>query len=82
MIQISPPPKEIDIKKLKLEAKYNSKIKEYLNIIADVTSTLYAMRGTVNAQEVSDNAKPELVSILRNLYRNTIKFLIIQVVIL
>lgn len=73
MIQISPSAKEIDIKKLKLEVKYNPKIKKYLDVIADVASTLYAIRGSVDAEEVSENAKPELIALLRAIYRDTIK---------
>lgn len=72
-INISPSAKSIDIKKLKLEAKYNPKIKKYLDILADVSSTIYTMRGFVNANEVSKNAKPELIFLLRILYRDTIK---------
>ncbi|PNX51993.1 MAG: hypothetical protein BV456_00945 [Thermoplasmata archaeon M8B2D] len=72
-INISSSAKSIDIKKIKLEAKYNSEIKKYLDIIADVSSSIYAIRGNLNANEVSKNAKPELIFLLRSLYRDTIK---------
>jgi len=72
-INISSSAKLIDIKKIKLEAKYNLEIKKYLDIIANVSSSIYAIRGNVNANEISENAKPELIFLLRSLYRDTIK---------
>lgn len=71
MTKISASAKEIDTKKLQLEAKYLPETKSFLDTIASVSSALFSRNGSVDSQEIAENAKPELVSLLRNIYRDT-----------
>jgi len=64
---------DIDANKRVLEAKYIPKFRKIFNNIANDTSTLLNRSLNINSKEIADNYKPDVIALLRQLYRDTIK---------
>lgn len=63
--------KQLDSRKRKIEITHAKNIKRELNNIASIAGKIYSISGRVNGKEVSQNAKPEIVSAIRKLYSAT-----------
>lgn len=63
---------KIDLRKLKLEARYIPRVKKQLDELANTTSQLYFINGSINALEIANNSKIDFVSLFRSIYRDTI----------